>query len=143
MAPGLVVRVPCVLFAALCGCQPTTPTLSPDELRGVLLVTATDSSNDVGRTREATLLCRDALRSAWPGLVDAFTNTVDGLPARCTATECSTPGWEFGAATRFLFDGRHLLTVARTSIGAGQAALDDEASWVDAALRQRRSLDCR
>jgi hypothetical protein len=135
-------RVFCVLLAAMCGCRSARQPLEVDLERGVLLVTATDFSNDEGTTRDTTLLCGEALMSKRPELVHDFQVTIDDLPARCSRDECWTPGWEFGAATRFIFEGQVLVSVARTSVGLTDVVLADEAAWVEAGLRERATRRC-
>lgn len=144
LATDGVMRAWCLLFATACGCRASDPSawFRADATRGVLVVVATDFSSDEGTTREASWLCGEALRDAWPALRREFDQTIDGLPARCDGAGCVTPGWEFGPTTQYLLDGRVLTAVVRTGGTQSQRVLDEERDFVAAALAAGSTRRC-
>ena len=71
--------------------------------RGVLIIKATDFSNDQGRTRWAWRLCNKQLEADKKILELDFRQTDDGGMPECGDATCSTPGWEFGPSTTYYF----------------------------------------
>lgn len=116
-----------------------------DFKRGLLVLEATNFSNDRGITRSAERLCKDDLARALPDFERDFRHTIDDKQSSCDSNSCSTPGWEFGPSTHYEFSqrkGKFFLDAIVYTNGGSDDEVHSQAKYLQKVKTSKRSGRC-